>query len=427
MLLNTSTDELVYSDRDQLLIDLWQHGVDEVRGRVSVKRYFDSVNKASKPYSVIAIGKAANDMMLGAVDALGTSIKSGLVITKYDHLTEELRQQKHMRCYESAHPVPNEDSLASGEALLEFIKKIPANHEVLVLISGGASSLVEVLVPSCDLDQLQELNEWALQVGLNIHEINFMRQQVSHIKGGKLCGYFKQSNVQCLYISDVPEDNVHIIGSGLLCPEANLSELVDSATQALIGEKLFAVLKQAPDKLALANTGSQFSHNVIANNETAQMAVLSEAKLQGLKAVIEKDSIDKDYIEVADTIFESINRISNGVLIWGGEPTVVLPQNPGMGGRNQALALQLAKKIQGSKNIAILVAGTDGTDGPTNAAGALVDGNTCDKAMKKQWNVEDVLNKANAYPCLEDIGSLFSPGPTGTNVMDLIVAFVGNR
>lgn len=427
MLLSTSTNEFVCSDRDQLLIDLWQCGVNEVRGRVSVKRYFDSVSKQNGAYSVIAIGKAANDMMLGAVDALGESIQSGLVITKYDHLTDELCEQKHMQCYESAHPVPNQDSLASGKALLNFINQIPANHEVLVLVSGGASSLVEVLIPSCNLEQLQELNEWALQVGLNIHEINFMRQQVSHIKGGKLCGHFKQSNVQCLYISDVPEDNVHIIGSGLLCADANLSELVDSGTKVLIRQKLLDVLNQAPDKLALVHSESQFSHVVIANNETAQEAVFSEAQQQGLTAFIEQASIDKDYIEVADTIFERVSSAATGVFIWGGEPTVVLPETPGMGGRNQALALRLAKKIQGSENIAILVAGTDGTDGPTNAAGALIDGNTCDKAMQKQWNVEDVLNKANAYPCLKDIGSLFSPGPTGTNVMDLIIAFVGNR
>lgn len=172
------------------------------------------------------------------------------------------------------------------------------------------------------------------------------------------------------------------------------------------------------------NTRAQFEHHIIANNTIAKQATRECAKSLGLSASIMDDSIDMDYREAADMIAQKVLKSQPGVYIWGGEPTVELPSSPGQGGRNQALALLLGLKLSGYEHISVLVAGTDGTDGPTDAAGAIIDGQSVHKASHLGWDVERVLSDANAYPCLGAIDSLFLPGPTGTNVMDLVVVLV---
>lgn len=408
----------------ELLENLWQHGVESVRGRKSVKRFFESNTKKDIDYTVIAVGKAATDMMLGAVDVLSSQLRSGLVLTKTDHLTTELLQHSHIGSHESSHPVPDESSLEAGRMLLDYIADIPQDHQVLVLISGGASSLVEVLVDGCSLDDLQRLSEWALQSGLNINEINYMRQKISLIKGGKLCSYFNRHDVLCLYISDVPEDNMNVIGSGLLYSDQNMAELIspdmkqriDNFLQEMTG---FAITS-SPSQKYLAN----FEHHMIANNAIAKQAVKQYASQLGHATYISTESIDMDYRDTVNVIMEKLHTADPGVYIWGGEPTVELPEDPGNGGRNQALALLLGIQLKDSAHIFLLVGGTDGTDGPTDAAGGIVDGKTYQSAIDLGFEPEKVLDHADSYPCLKAVGSLFLPGPTGTNVMDLVIALV---
>ncbi len=408
----------------ELLQDLWRYGVEAVRGRQSVNRFFNERPAKTGAYSVIALGKAAGDMMLGAMDSLGDQVQAALVLTKYGHTHEALTQYPQIQCHESSHPVPDENSLVAGQMLIDFIHAIPQEHEVLMLVSGGASSLVEVLVEQCTLADLQTLSEWALQNGLNINEINYMRQQISLIKGGKLCSYFHQQSVQCLYISDVPEDNIHVTASGPLYDEEDIADTISSESKQQVDTFLQATLGAALAAPTKKPRQAQFSHQIVANNRIAKEAVSQRALTQGYDAQIMEQSIDADYQWVAERIAKQLSNSEPGVYIWGGEPTVELPDNPGDGGRNQALALLLACKLKGIPNISVIVGGTDGTDGPTDAAGAVVDGYSYSLALEMGLNPEAVLQAANAYHCLKATGNLFSPGPTGTNVMDLVVAVV---
>jgi len=406
-----------------LLIQLWNHGVQSVRGRSSVQRYFSTADISDEPYSVIAIGKAASDMMLGALDSLGERVAAGLVLTKYDHTDPELLEHYQITCHESSHPVPDQFSLDAGNILLEFIAGIPNDHKVLMLISGGASSLVEVLREPFDLKSLCELNEWALNNGLNINETNYMRQQISLIKGGKLCEYFGSKPVLCLYISDVPNDNLNVIGSGLVFNQQNIAELISDVSKESIDSFLRETLSVEVVQNKTKCPDQQFQHHVVANNEQAKTDIAELAEELDYPVYIIDKQLDMDYRDAADIIANKLFKGDEGIYIWGGETTVDLPDNPGMGGRNQALALLLATKLNHhASNISILVAGTDGTDGPTDAAGALIDGNTYEKAIALKIDPIAALQRANAYPCLSATKDLFLPGPTGTNVMDLVVA-----
>ena len=421
-------ESVAQKDSKLLLKTLWENGVERVRGKVCVSNFFQHQEKIDAEYTAIAIGKAATDMMLGAIDSLGNHLTSGLVLTKHHHLSDELKQHNMVICHESSHPVPDESSLEVGKILIEFIQKIPQSHKVLVLISGGASSLVEVLIENCSLNALQAANEWALQSGLNINEINYMRQRLSCIKGGKLCNYFAHDDVTCLYISDVPNDNMNVIGSGLLYSNQDLSTLIAPKTKNVIDHFLKQLLPDTDLSARSVRSLNHFTHKVIANNAIAREAAMEKAIAMGYKATIIETPIDMDYQDAANMIFTTLHNAYPGIYIWGGEPTVELPNNPGLGGRNQALALllsqQLDQNLKGKNTISILVAGTDGTDGPTGAAGAIIDQDTWATAKERKIDIHAAVKEANAYPCLKALECLFSPGPTGTNVMDLVVAIV---
>ncbi|MGH1427370.1 MAG: glycerate kinase type-2 family protein [Arenicella sp.] len=422
---NKAAVELTMMNHDSkaLLIEWWNGAVNRVRGRVSVRDYLNSNSYAEGDYTVIAVGKAASDMMLGAHDVLGHQLKSGLVLTKYAHIDEELIQYEHIFCHESAHPIPDQHSMDAGNILLEEVLNIPEDHHVLMLISGGASSLVEVPVKGVDLAKLQELNNWGLNSGLDINEMNYMRQKISLIKGGGLCRYFGQQSVQCLYISDVPEDNLEVIGSGLLYSKREISDFINVKTRTKIDKFLRDIDVRSLDKRLSPARSAQFSHAIIADNCKAKQYILTQALEEGFSTPGESQCIDLNYQDVAELILQQLTDGPEGVYVWGGEPTVVLPENPGLGGRNQALALLLAVKLSGIEGVSVLVAGTDGTDGPTDAAGGVIDGDTYQQALLANANPDESLERADAYPCLAACNALFVPGPTGTNVMDLIIAY----
>lgn len=373
-------------DAKETITKIWYEAVNHVKGEKAVQTVLENTS-IPRPDQILAIGKAAPSMMKAAIthyQSEKTAI-NGLVITKYNH-SEDLAPLINQ--YECGHPIPDENSLQAGQAALNLITSMQEDTRLLLLISGGASSVAEVLKEGIELKDLLTLNTELLKSGADIETINTKRKALSEIKGGKLLANFKGKSAHVLAISDVPNGNLEILGSG-------------------IGSGHLINKKQTNYKSLLAAT-----------NETARQKAEMFAKQSGLEVIENSECLYDDIIPLSEALSERLKNGPNGIYIWGGEPTVKLPENPGEGGRNQALGLLLAKQISGESNIAILIAGTDGTDGPTKAAGALIDGTTFnydDTALK-------AIKNANATPYLKSQNALFTSGPTGTNVMDLIIA-----
>ena len=368
--------------RRQAIIEIWQAAIDAVSGRPAVLNALDS-DPNFKPDLIIAVGKAASGMCAGALERFPGC--DALVVTKYDHADQSLRERANVEVIESAHPIPDQNSLVAGSALLSRMRSMPAGSRVLMLVSGGASALAEALPENMTLVDLQTITDDMIAGGKTIAEINSRRKQASLIKDGKLVEAFDGAELRVYAISDVEGDSIATVGSG-------------------IGDCY----------RAKADAHS----SIIASNRIAREQATSKASELGLNVRLNEESLYGDVFDLALVIGERLLLAKPGVYIWGGEPTVVLPKKPGRGGRNQSLALAASEWFSGRDNVLLLVAGTDGTDGPTTAAGGLVDGNTWHEDARQ------FLQNADAGRYLEQHDSLFVTGPTNTNVMDLAIAIV---
>lgn len=400
--------------RDELL-RMYQAALTRVSGFDAVRRYLEAQPLQGSHY-LIAIGKAAASMALGALAVSDDAIKAGLVITKHGHLDARLNRYPHVRCLESDHPVPGEDSLKAGAELLEFIEQTPADAQFLFLISGGASSLAEVLAEGMELEGLRKLTDALLAGGLSITKMNQVRRSISRIKGGHLAAYLNGRKTTCLLISDVPGDDPAVIGSGPLVhvrSEVDLSGLPENVTRLLGKTKLIS----APQ----ADVFKAITITIIAKLEDAKQAAAIEAERLNYNATVHPEFLEGDAEQAARLLSKKLIEGPAGVHIWGGETAVTLPANPGRGGRNQHLALAAALELKGKQGLYLLAAGTDGTDGPTQDAGALVDGGTIARGEQHGRNAKDCLRRADGGTFLEASGDLIRTGPTGTNVMDLVI------
>ncbi|MCB1462362.1 MAG: DUF4147 domain-containing protein [Nitratireductor sp.] len=366
---------------------IWRAGVAAVGGRQSVRAAL-STDNVPTPDLVLAVGKAAVPMALAALAHFGAAIPA-LAVTKYGHDEasggEEIAFRRNLRIIEAAHPVPDANSLAGGAALLEAVQATGKSQSLLLLVSGGASALAEVPQEGFDLGTLRAENAKLLASGLDIHAINTRRRTLSRIKGGGLLSHFAGRRADVLAISDVEGDDISVIGSGIgACP---------------------------------AGANFDCRPRIVASNAIAREAASAEAAALDLEVVASEESLHGDVYQVARRLGAAIRDQAAGVAIHGGEPTVVLPDQPGEGGRNQALALALAREIDGMTGVCVLVAGTDGTDGPTDAAGGIVTG----ESWASLAGGEAALERADAGTWLRQAGALFVTGPTGTNVMDMAV------
>jgi glycerate 2-kinase len=377
--------------RHQLLLELLQAGLDRVAGRRCVREALLAKPPAPRgaPVWAAAVGKAATSMALGAADALGPCLERVLVITKSGHLAAELRSLPGIEIHESAHPIPDGRSLAAGRRLLDWVDELPAAVAPLFLISGGASSLVEVLEPGVSLAELEQLSARGLAEGVAIAELNTRRARLSRIKGGRLAAQLAGREALALFISDVPDDNPAVIGSGLLGP----------ATAGL----------------------DRIERQVIASIDEAMEGVVAAALQRGLTAERVRPRFAGDATRLAARFAHELLIGNTQVRVWGGESTVRLPPQPGRGGRNQHLALAACKLLADYPDLALLAAGTDGTDGPTDAAGGLVDADTCGQLALTGLDVDDCLARADSGTALAAVGALVSTEPTGTNVADLVI------
>ncbi len=406
------------SEQRAVLLDLYRSALAAVDGRRCVAL---SLNQRSSPAPVyaVAIGKAAGSMMLGAFDAWSETIERALVITKSGHGPHGLLSDSRVQLIEAGHPLPNARSLEAGNALLEFIDAAPEGAELLFLVSGGASSLVEVLPAGVTLAQWHRANEWLLSSGLDIRHTNAVRKALSCIKGGRLALRLQGHGARALMISDVRGDDPATIGSGLLVAPVDDPPL---ATMQL-PDWLRTLIDAAPPLLPsseLASLGVRV--DIVARLDDAVQAAARTARDAGWAVSVHPEFVEGEAADAGVRLAEAVRDGAAGVHIWGGETTVRLPPEPGRGGRSQQLALSAARVLAGHAEVALLAAGTDGTDGPGGDAGALVDGGTIARGATEGLDAADCLRRADAGTFLEASGDLVHTGPTGTNVMDLVIA-----
>ncbi|HEC11644.1 MAG TPA: DUF4147 domain-containing protein [Acidiferrobacteraceae bacterium] len=409
----------MHSQHRQNLLDIFSDALKSVHGRDRVWGAIKN-DPITLPTHLIAIGKAATAMAQGAIDALGSNIVDGLVITKKGYaqsFTDDLAQDSSWIIIEAGHPLPDKNSLAAGDALTAFIEPIPKNHFVLLLLSGGASALVERLPAGVGLDDWVGVNQWLLASGLDIHSCNWVRKTLSLIKDGRLAELFYPRLVRCLAISDVKGDDMSVIGSGLVVPS---SRRVKRAKLPPFVEALVGKAPPAPDLDAACFM--RINAHIIATLGDAKQSARRAAQEFGYSVIVHDEFIEGDATDASATLVGTLLSASPGSLhVWGGETTVKLPRSPGRGGRNQHLGLAAAILLQDQPNVMLLAAGTDGSDGLGKDAGALVDGETVKRGEATGLNALSCLQAADAGRFLQASRDLIATGPTGTNVMDMMI------
>ena len=376
------------------------------------------------PWHVVAVGKAAAAMAQGAVDALGSQVAGGVIAVPVDHVPVGFNPAAHgLQVTYGSHPLPDEASLAAGQAIAGFVIGLDPNAQVLFLVSGGASSLVEWLVPGASLADLQALNRWALQSGASIAQINAARRRLSRLKGGGLARITPVRRTLALMISDVPGDDPRVIGSGLL--HASPDAPAEAPGTAGLPPELRELLDRIDSRPQTRAGVPDVPVRIVASIGSAGRAAAAAARAQGLQARLMRARIDGDAAELGVRFIASLARQPAGVVqVRGGESTVRLPVPPGRGGRNQHLALAAALELErrGLHDASLLAAGTDGIDGASNDAGALVDAGTCQRGRDAGCEPGLSLERADSGTFLEAAGDLLHTGPTLTNVGDLVLA-----
>jgi len=388
---------------------------------------------------VIAAGKAAPAMAKETEKQLGNLITKGICITKYEHAV----QLDKFQTVEAAHPVPDKNSILAGKLVLQAVQHVSVNDIVLILLSGGASSLLADIPEGCKLEDIQQLSDLLVNSGASIEQINIVRKHVSSIKGGQLAKSAYPATVFTLIISDVPGDDPCSIASGPTVPDRSTFEeayhvlvkydiwnQVSESVRQYLEKGLNAEIEETPKpgSLFFINTFSE----IIGNNKLALEAAKMSASQAGYHVVILNNDLSGDTeMEARQFVQYLLDYDGNlpACIIMGGETTLKVTGN-GKGGRNQHFALcslyELLKKSKTKydRNITILSAGTDGTDGPTDAAGAVIDTEIIKAGMINKVRLNKHLADFDAYSFFDKAGGLIITGPTQTNVMDMVVGLI---
>ncbi|MDO5377439.1 MAG: glycerate kinase [Clostridia bacterium] len=369
---------------------------------------------------LVAAGKAAWQMAAAAVSCL-PNIQKGVVVTKYGHVRGPI---SNCACYEGGHPVPDENSFRGTDAAVELVSGLNAGDTVLFLLSGGGSALFErPLIPA---EELQDITRQLLACSADIVEINTIRKRLSAVKGGRFAQLCAPAHVFAIVLSDILGDPLDMIASGPACPDqttcADARRVAEKYRLRLSERALACLAGETPKRLTNVET------HVSGSVRELCAAAAKAAQALGYEPVILTDQLCCQAKEagsfLASIVRSHVNPPRPMAFIAGGE-TVVQLTGKGLGGRNQELALAAAEGIAGIRGAAVFSVGSDGTDGPTDAAGGYVDGETRSRLAAQGIFIHDVLANNDAYHALRAVDGLITTGPTGTNVNDVAVALIG--
>jgi glycerate 2-kinase len=386
---------------------------------------------------VIGAGKASGMMAVAVEKILGSRITEGHIVVKYGHSSE----LKYIRVTEAGHPVPDSNGFKATKAIMEIAGMAKKNDLVMCLLSGGGSALLSDFPEGSSPDEMIKLNDLLINSGACIREINAVRKHLSTVKGGQLARAVCPATLVSLILSDVPGDPLDVIASGPTAPDpTTYQQAMDVLDKynltASVSAGILKYLKEgaAGERPETPKPGDPvfektFNH-LIGTNRLALEAAKQKASEFNINAVIIDDQLQGDITSVAEYIVKTSlkfkadkNKEKPVCLLFGGETTVKMT-GKGLGGRNQHIALLCAILLQNHPGITILSAGTDGTDGPTDAAGAVVDSETVTGALSENIDPEKYFMDFDSYHFFKKAGGQIITGPTMTNVMDIIVVIV---
>ena len=386
---------------------------------------------------VVGAGKATASMARAVEQKLGPRLHSGLVVVKYGHDLPT----KRIVVAEAGHPIPDQSGLQAAARLYAMAAELGRRDLLIVLLSGGASSLLPAPVAGVTLADKQRTTRELLRCGASIREINTVRKHLSRIKGGRLAELTK-ATVVTLILSDVLNDDLSAIASGPTTPDPTTYH---DAVKVL---KRYRIWRAIPQRVRRhldrgcqgfmsetpkpgASLFRRVHHHIVGNNAAAITAVTCAAREAGLRTLVhtpaltgEAHKAGKRFGALAKTIVRSGKPLQRPCCVVAGGETTVTVTGKGTGGRAQEFAAAAALEIAGLAKVWVVAIGTDGTDGPTDAAGAAVDGNTLARAQRRSVDLNGALKRHNTYPALKRLQHLITTGPTGTNVNDLYLLLV---
>jgi hydroxypyruvate reductase len=393
---------------------------------------------------LVAGGKAAMPMTMAAAEILGESLTEGIVVTKYEHATG-YEYPANIKVWEAGHPIPDAAGVQGTETIGQLLDGLTKRDRVLVLLSGGASALWPAPVSGLSLLDLQTTTDLLLRAGATIDELNVVRKHLSRLKGGQLARCACPAPLTALILSDVVGDPLDVIASGPTTPDPTTYA---DAWQVL---ERYALLKDVPSAvrthLQAGQAGQRLetpkpgdplfekvTNVVVGSNRIAANGAVMQARRLGYQALLLTTFVEGEAREVAKVAAALAKGIvfcgdpipAPACLVWGGETTVTV-HGSGKGGRNQELALAAAMALENVPGAALMALATDGTDGPTDAAGAIVDGCTLQALQAMDIDPRAVLSNNNSYSALDAVDALMRTGPTGTNVNDLLVILVADQ
>lgn len=386
---------------------------------------------------VIGAGKASPMMAREVEQILGTHITDGHIVAKYGYSCP----LNYISVTEAGHPIPDSNGLKATSEILRIADRAEENDLVICLISGGGSSLLADLPEGCSLDDIMKLNELLVNCGASISEINAVRKHLSFVKGGQLARNVYPASLMNLMLSDVPGNNAEVIASGPTVPDSTtfskaLTVLSDYDLRGKISSAVIRYLEEGasgiiPETPKEGDPVFEKTYNfLVGSNRMALEAAAMKSLEYNINAVIVDDQLQGDVYSIAEYIVETSLEFQRNeyeikpvCLLFGGETTLRMT-GKGKGGRNQHLALLTGKLLQPFKGITVLCAGTDGNDGPTDAAGAVVDSDTFPEAYRLKTDPEKYLADFDSYNFFRQTGGQLFTGPTFTNVMDIIVVIV---